>query len=77
MKNNALSPHKKFGLEIENKNSGNQSLTAETKIDEIFPIWLAGNYSYYGPFMPMIDIAFVFDELKMIFEEWMATKNKN
>lgn len=77
MKNKIVDPHKYTGAEIKEKNSGNQSLTVEKKICEIFPIWLAGNYSYSGPFMPMVDIAFVFDELKMIFEEWMATKNKN
>lgn len=77
MKNNTLNPHKKIGLEIQDKNSDNQSPSSERKIDEIFPIWLAGNYSYSDTFMPIVDMGFVFDELKKIFKEWLTVKNKN
>jgi len=77
MKNNILNPHKKIGLEIQNKNSDNLSPSSKKKIDKIFPIWLAGNYSYSDPFRPMVDINFVFDALKKIFKEWLTVKNKN
>jgi len=72
MKNNTLNHHRQIGLEIPDKNFDYPSLYSEKKIDEIFPFWLAGNYSYFGPFMPMVNLSFVFDELKKNLKEWLA-----
>ncbi|WEK71422.1 MAG: hypothetical protein P0Y62_07620 [Candidatus Chryseobacterium colombiense] len=77
MKNNTLKLHKRIGLEIQDKNSDNQSFSSEKKIDINVLYRFFGNYSYAGPFMLMIDVTFVFDELKKMVKKWLAVKNKN
>ncbi|MDP9955021.1 MULTISPECIES: hypothetical protein [Chryseobacterium group] len=77
MKNNTLNSHKRINSETQDKTFDSQSFSYEKGIDINIRDWFSGNYSYSGPFLPIVNVTLVFDELKKMVKEWLTAKNKN
>lgn len=75
MKYKIIKPDKDIELEIQGKNCERKLSCSEEEINVIEAYWFVHCYS--GPFMPMIDLTFVFDELKKMLKKWLAAKKKD
>lgn len=62
MKRKIIKPDKDFELAMQAKKSEHQFLRSDEEIDKANIYWLA--CAYASPFIPMIDLSFVLDELK-------------
>lgn len=73
MKRKIIKPDRDF--EIQAKNSKNKLPVLAEGIDKVNIYRLA--YTYSSPFMPMIDLTFVFDELKRVVKKWKEKNKKD
>jgi hypothetical protein len=74
MKHKIIKPEKDFELEMQAQKSKHKLLPADEEINKANIYWLACAYS--SPFMPMIDLSFVFDELKKMLKQWLENRKK-
>lgn len=75
MKRKIIKPDKDFELAMQAKKSEHQFLRSDEEIDKANIYWLA--CAYASPFIPMIDLSFVLDELKKMLKQWLAKKKKD
>lgn len=72
MKQNRVKPHNEFEIPYEYYDNNLQYSTVE--IDAMNIYRLACTYS--SPFMPMIDLTIVLEELMRVFKKWLLLKRK-
>lgn len=72
MKQKITNPNKSVELVTEEKSCGHVESHSAEEIEALNLFWLA--YSY--PFMPMIDLTIVFNELRKILKNWFLNKRK-
>lgn len=72
MKHKIINPDENLELGIQDKSCDNTLSHSAEEINTSNSYWLA--YSY--PFMPMIDLTFVFDELKRMIKKWLVNKGE-
>ncbi len=74
-KHQITKPDKDFELEMQAEKSEHKLPHSIEEIDKTNVYLLA--FAYASPFMPMIDLSFVFDELKKMLQQWLLKKKKD
>ncbi len=65
--------NKDLQLETQGRSFHTLSFNEDEEIDKTTIYWLS--YAYSSPFMPMMDLSFVFDEIIKIVKNWFNKKH--
>ncbi|MEH6304276.1 hypothetical protein RYH73_01415 [Olivibacter sp. CPCC 100613] len=57
----------------QNKTADNNELHSTEEMDALYRYWLA--YSY--PFVPMIDLTIIYDEIRKMVKHWLVKKREH
>ncbi|MBB6270727.1 hypothetical protein HDF26_001154 [Pedobacter cryoconitis] len=72
MKQKITNPNQDVELMAQEKPCDHSESNLAEDIEALYIYWLASSY----PFMPLIDLTFVFDELRKIVKNWFPNKRE-